>query len=128
MKHFLTSLIILLATYTSFAQAPNRISYQAEVRNGSNILVVNQLVGIRISILQGSNVGPSVYTETHAPTTNANGLVSLQIGGGTTTGNFANINWANGPYFLKTETDPAGGTNYTITGTNQLLSVPYALF
>ena len=54
--------------------------------------------------------------------------MSLQIGGGTTTGNFANINWANGPYFLKTETDPAGGTNYTISGTNQLLSVPYALF
>jgi formylglycine-generating enzyme required for sulfatase activity len=128
MKNFLTSLVILLATLTSFAQAPNRISYQAEVRNGSNNLVINQLVGIRISILQGSNVGPSVYTETHAPTTNANGLVSLQIGGGTTSGNFANINWANGPYFLKTETDPTGGTNYSISGTNQLLSVPYALF
>jgi formylglycine-generating enzyme required for sulfatase activity len=128
MKQFLTSLAILLATFTSFAQAPNRISYQAEVRNSSNNLVINQLVGIRISILQGSNVGASVYTETHTPTTNANGLVSLQIGGGTTTGNFATINWGNGPYFLKTETDPAGGTNYSITGTNQLLSVPYALF
>ncbi len=128
MKQLLTSLAILLASFTSFAQAPNRISYQAEVRNGSNILVVNQLVGIRISILQGSNVGPSVYTETHAPTTNANGLVSLQIGGGTTSDLFTNINWGNGPYFLKTETDPAGGTNYSITGTNQLLSVPYALF
>jgi uncharacterized protein (TIGR02145 family) len=129
MKQLLTSLAILLSTITSFAQAPNRISYQAEVRNGSNILVVNQLVGIRISILQGSNVGPSVYTETHAPTTNANGLVSLQIGGGTiVSGIFASINWGNGPYFLKTETDPAGGTNYSITGTNQLLSVPYALF
>jgi hypothetical protein len=129
MKHFLTSLVILLATITSFAQAPNRISYQAEVRNGSNNLVVNQLVGIRISILQGSIAGASVYTETHAPTTNANGLVSLQIGGGTVvSGGFASINWGNGPYFLKTETDPTGGTNYTITGTNQLLSVPYALF
>ena len=53
----------------------------------------------------------------------------LQIGGGTViTGVFANINWANGPYFLQTETDPAGGTNYTISGTQQLLSVPYALF
>jgi formylglycine-generating enzyme required for sulfatase activity len=129
MKQVLTILAILFATITSFAQAPNRISYQAEVRNGSNNLVVNQLVGIRISILQGSNVGASVYTETHAPTTNANGLVSLQIGGGTiVSGTFASINWGNGPYFLKTETDPAGGTNYSISGTNQLLSVPYALF
>jgi len=129
MKQLLTSLAILLATLTSFAQAPNRISYQAEVRNGSNTLVANQLVGIRISILQGSNVGASVYTETHTPTTNANGLVSLQIGGGTlVSGTFASINWGNGPYFLKTETDPAGGTNYSISGTNQLLSVPYALF
>ena len=129
MKQLLTSLAILLVTLTSFAQAPNRISYQAEVRNSGNNLIVNQLVGIRISILQGSNVGASVYTETHTPTTNANGLVSLQIGGGTiVSGTFASINWGNGPYFLKTETDPAGGTNYSITGTNQLLSVPYALF
>jgi hypothetical protein len=112
MKQVLTILAILFASFTSFAQAPNRISYQAEVRNGSNNLVVNQLVGIRISILQGSNVGPSVYTETHTPTTNANGLVSLQIGGGTIVlGTFTSINWGNGPYFLKTETDPAGGTN-----------------
>ena len=61
MKHFLTSLVILLATFTSFAQAPNRISYQAEVRNGSNNLVINQLVGIRISILQGSPPMPMVW-------------------------------------------------------------------
>jgi len=134
MKKLLTSLAILLATFTSFAQAPNRISYQAEVRTGGpfNILVVEQQVSFRFSILQGFFDGPSVYTENHTPTTNANGLVSLQIGGGAVvSGNFASINWGNGPYFLKTETDPDGGTNgtnYSITGTNQLLSVPYALF
>ncbi len=32
------------------------------------------------------------------------------------------------PTFLKTETDLNGGANYTIVGTSQLLSVPYALF
>jgi hypothetical protein len=63
------------------------------------------------------------------PTSNANGLVSLEIGGGTVvSGNMATINWANGPYFIKTETDPTGGSSYTITGTSQLLSAPYALY
>jgi hypothetical protein len=55
--------------------------------------------------------------------------VSLEIGGGTVvSGNMATINWANGPYFIKTETDPTGGSSYTITGTSQLLSAPYALY
>ncbi|MDD4210004.1 MAG: hypothetical protein PHI52_06675, partial [Bacteroidales bacterium] len=91
-------------------------------------LVTNQAIGMQISILQGSTSGTEVYIETHTPTSNANGLVSLEIGNGTiVSGDFASIDWANGPYFIKTETDPTGGTNYTIIGTNQLLSVPYAL-
>jgi hypothetical protein len=84
---------------------------------------------MRISILQTSSSGTAVYVETQTPITNANGLASIEIGGGTlVSGNFATINWANGPYFIKTETDPNGGTNYSITGTSQLLSVPYALY
>ncbi len=43
-------------------------------------------------------------------------------------GSFTNINWANGPWFLKTETDPNGGSNYTVVSVQQLLSVPYALY
>jgi hypothetical protein len=82
---------------------------------------------MRISIIQNSASGSAVYVETQTPTTNANGLISIEIGGGSViSGVFANINWANGIYFIKTETDPTGGTNYTITGTSQLLSVPYA--
>jgi uncharacterized protein (TIGR02145 family) len=111
------------------AQAPYKMSYQAVIRDNSNALVTNQVVGMQISILQGSANGTAVYVETQTPTTNANGLVSLEIGGGTVlSGNFASINWVNGPYFIKTETDPAGGSNYTITGTTQLLSVPFALY
>jgi uncharacterized protein (TIGR02145 family) len=111
------------------AQAPYKMSYQAVIRDNSNALVANQLVGMQISILQGTASGTAVYAETQTPTTNANGLASIEIGGGTViSGNFASINWANGPYFIKTETDPTGGINYTITGTSQLLSVPYALF
>ena len=111
------------------AQAPQKFSYQTVVGNASNLLLVEQTVGIKISILQDSANGSAVFAETHAPQTNANGLATLEIGGGSLlSGNFANINWANGPFFVKTETDPNGGNNYTITNTSQLLSVPYALY
>jgi hypothetical protein len=129
MKRLSTFLAIALLTVSMFAQSPQLMSYQAVVRNSSNALVTNQAVGMRISILQGSATGTAVYVETQTPTTNANGLASLQIGGGTAvTGTFSAINWAAGPYYIKTETDPTGGSNYTITGTNQMLSVPYALY
>jgi hypothetical protein len=84
---------------------------------------------MQISILQGSAGGTAVYVERQIPQTNSNGLVTIEIGNGTViSGTFSSINWANGPYFIKTETDLTGGSNYTITGTSQLLSVPYALY
>jgi hypothetical protein len=105
------------------------MSYQAVIRNSSNALLTSTQVGIQISVLQGSSTGTPVYVETQTPSTNSNGLVSLEIGTGTVvSGTFAGINWANGPYFIKTETDPTGGTTYAISGTNELMSVPYALF
>lgn len=111
------------------AQVPQKMSYQAVLRNSSNSLITQTVVGMKISILQGSEVGTPVYVETQEPTTNINGLASLEIGTGeAVSGTFSTIDWATGPYFIKTETDPTGGSNYSITGTSQLLSVPYALF
>ena len=128
MKKLFTFLAAVLLTASVFAQAPEKMSYQAVIRNSSEALVTNTTVGMQISILQGSASGTAVYVETQSPTTNANGLVSLEIGVGTVvSGDFTTIDWANGTYFIKTETDPAGGTNYTIAGVSQLLSVPYAL-
>ena len=134
MKKVFTILAAVLLTANVFlpkqagAQSPEKMSYQAVVRDGSNNLVSSAAVGMQISILQGSASGTAVYTETQTPTTNANGFVSLEIGNGTVvSGNFTTIDWANNIYFIKTETDPAGGTNYTITGTSQIMSVPYAL-
>lgn len=119
----------LLLTTSVFAQVPQKMSYQAVIRNSSSALITSTPVGMKISVLQGTSTGTAVYVETQTPSTNANGLVSLEIGTGTViTGPFSAINWAAGPYFIKTETDPTGGTAYTIASTNKLMSVPYALF
>jgi len=128
MKKVFTLLTLVFCTVSVWAQSPQKMSYQAVIRNSSGQLVTSLAVGMKISILKGSVTGSPVYIETQTPTSNANGLVSIEIGGGTlVSGNFAGIDWANGPYFLKTETDPSGGKSYSITGTSQLLSVPYAL-
>ena len=123
------TLVCLLIGTSIFAQAPQKMSYQAVIRNTSGALVTSSSVGMKISILQGTLAGTVVYAETQTASTNANGLVSLEIGSGTIIiGTFSGINWGNGPYFIKTQTDPLGGTNYTIASSSQLMSVPYALF
>ena len=125
----LVLLLFLMQSLLTIAQAPQKMSYQAVIRNSGGALVVNQAVGMKISVLQGSTSGNAVFAETHTPTTNANGLVSLEIGTGSpVNGTLAGVNWANGPYYIQSEIDLMGGTNYTLTGAYQLLSVPYALF
>ena len=129
MKNTLILFTFLILSASSFSQAPQKMSYQAVIRNSSGALVNSTTVGIKISIIQGSIAGTIVYSETQSTTTNANGLASLEIGSGVViSGSFSSINWAVGPFFIKTQTDPTGGTNYTITGSSQLMSVPYALF
>jgi len=129
MEKVYSLLAAVLLTVSAFAQAPEKMSYQAIIRNSSGTLVSNAHVGMQLSILKDSIGGTPVYIETQTPMTNENGLVTIEIGAGTVlSGAFASIDWANGPYYLQTDTDPEGGTNYTITGTNQLLSVPYALY
>ncbi len=129
MKKIFTILAAVLLTATLWAQSPEKMSYQAVIRNSSDQLVISQQIGMQISLLQGSASGTAVYVETQNPTTNANGLVSIEIGAGNVvSGDFTAIDWANDTYFIKTETDPTGGISYSITGTSQLLSVPYAKY
>jgi len=129
MKKIVLIAAFALGTYMVSAQAPEKMSYQAIIRNNTGQLLTNQNVAVRVSVLQGSAAGTSVYSERITGTTNVNGLVSMEIGSGTVlSGTFNTINWGGNSYYLKTETDPTGGTNYTITGTSQLLSVPYALY
>ena len=130
MKRFTTLIVfLLLCVIGVFAQAPAKFSYQAVVRNATNQLVTNASVGVRISVLQGTATGMPVYVETQTVTTNANGLMTLEIGSGNASqGDFSNVDWGNGPYYLKSEVDPNGGSNYSVTSVQQMMSVPYALY
>ena len=121
--------ILLVLSVNICAQAPQKMSYQAVIRNSNNSLIVSTPIGIKVSVLQGSVNGTVAYSETQIQNTNINGLVSLEIGMGTALiGTFASINWANGPYFIQTEVDPNGGVNYSVIGVTELISVPYALY
>lgn len=112
---------------TSFAQLPEKMSYQAVIRDLDDQLVRNQTVRIKISILQDSVSGNPVYIEEHTPISNNNGLVTLEVGNGQVLlGDFSGIDWAEGLYFIKSETDPDGNFDYTISGISQLLAVPFA--
>jgi hypothetical protein len=130
MKKFFLSLVAFVTiSLSSFGQSPEGFKYQAVVRNSSNAILSNQAVGLRMTILQGTASGTSVYSETFSATTNTNGLVNIEIGNGSVlSGTFSTINWANGPYFIETAVDATGGTAYSVMGTSQLMSVPYALY
>ena len=130
MKKIILSIVaVAILSINSFGQAPEGFKYQAVVRNASNTILINQAVGLRMTIKQGSIVGTTVYSESFASTTSANGLVNVEIGNGTPiSGTFANIDWANGPFFIETAIDATGGSNYIVMGTSQLMSVPYALY
>jgi uncharacterized protein (TIGR02145 family) len=126
MKRAIAILVAVLITTTLWSQnVPQKMSYQAVIRDASGLLVISKVIGMEINIRQGSLTGTIVYTETQTPTINANGLVSIEIGGGT---GFSTINWSGDKYFIETKTAiVAPLTTYTIIGTSQLLSVPYAL-
>lgn len=134
MKKIFIICAVLLMTANVFlprqvaAQAPEKFSYQAVVRDAHNKLVTEQSIGMRIRIWKGSANDVVVYTETQTSTTNANGLVSIEVGDGTViSGNFTTIDWGSDLYFIEVGIDPSGGSNYSITITSQLLSVPYSL-
>lgn len=129
MKNFYTlTLAFFLSTVALMAQSPNAINYQAVLRDGQGALIKSQSVSVRLSILQGSSSGASVYTETHSLSTNAYGQVNMQIGNGSSSDDFGTISWGDNAYYLKVELDEAGGSTYKNLGTSQFVSVPYAKF
>ena len=129
MKNFMTCLVILLASLSTFAQSPQAFKYQAVARDNSGSILSNQNVSFRVSLLQTNASGTAVYVETFSEITNDYGLVTLNIGtGNVVSGDFSIIPWGEDLFFLRIEMDETGGTNWQMMGTSQLLSVPYALY
>ena len=125
LRCFLSVGLVCSITLSLFAQVADKLSYQAVIRNASGNVVSEKAVSFRVTILQGSATGASVYTQSQKPVTNVSGLITIEIGGDVS---FSQIDWGAGPYFIKTEVDLNGGTNYSISGVSQLLSVPVALY
>ena len=125
-------LLVVFFIFTSVAlkaQSPQKINFQSIVRNTNGVIVSNKSVNFKITILSGSTTGTPVYSETHLKTTDAIGLVSLQIGSGTvSSGIFSSLNWGNASHFIKLEADFTGGNTYVTLGTQELMSVPYAMY
>ncbi len=129
MKNILLTLLVCFSLMKSNAQAPQGIPYQSVIRNGSGALLINQAVNVRFSIHDSTMLGTVVYQETHTTTTSNLGMITLSIGQGTpSTGSFSTINWGVNSKFMQVELDAAGGNNYIDLGTQQMMSVPFALY
>ena len=129
MKGSILILFFSMISIVGFSQAPDLISYQTIIRNSNNELVSNVPVGVRISILSGSSADVLWYQEEHKVSTNLNGLAYLNIGSGILLfGTMSGIDWSKGPFYIKSETDPTGGKNYSLVVVSRLLSVPYSIY
>ncbi len=125
----LAMILLTVSSLTIFAQAPQALNYQAVARNSTGAILSNQNINLQISVLDGSASGTAQYVERQSTTTNQFGLFSIAIGqGSTVSGTFVSITWGSASKYLKVEMDPAGGNNFVVMGTSQLLSVPYALY
>ena len=124
---FFTLSLLFLIPSSLFSQSPLGIPYQAVLRNADWSIMASSAVGLTFMIHDGTETGTVVFEETHALNTNAQGLVSCVVGNGVLTqGNFQNINWGNGAKFLHIQYQ---GSNVTVDlGTQQMMSVPYALY
>ncbi len=116
---------IILFSNTGHAQAPPFVPYQAIAREANGSAVANQTIGLRFSIHDQTLTGSVVWQEVQTITSNALGVVNTNIG---QVLDLSGVNWGNGSKFLQVEMDITGGTNYVDMGTQQMMSVPYALF
>lgn len=129
MKKIILSLLSLMVASHLLAQTPQAINYQTVVRDNGGAALANQNISFRLSILDSVTAVSIAYSETHSVRTNAYGLATLMIGRGTNAmGSFSAINWAIGTKFLRVEADFNQSGSYTNLGTQQFLSVPYALY
>lgn len=121
------TIVALLLFSILFAQAPAGFNYQAIVKNAAGQLVINQNVTIRFSLKQGANSSTPLYVETHQVSTDSKSQVNLIIGQGTASiGNFAQIDWSLTSLYYSIELNT--GSGYVTVASNDLISVPYAMY
>jgi hypothetical protein len=126
-KHIFISILILFLAPALYSQAPQSIPYQAVVRNTDGSVMAEAAMTITFQIHDNAATGTVVYEENHTATTNAQGLISLNVGNGSVVvGNFSGINWGSGNKFLHVLMN--AGSGVVDLGTQQMMSVPYALF
>ncbi len=126
MKHLLIFLVLFLVCALGFSQSvPQRINYQGMARTSAGVPLTNHTIGVQFRILQGLS-GPQVFTEAHTLVTSPLGLFNTQIG--SVNNNLGSVDWANGPYFLEVSIDTNSVSGYILLGTQQLVTVPYAMY
>lgn len=130
MNRLLILLPILICLNNTRGQVPQAIPYQAAAMYANGQSLINKSIMVKFSILDSSATGTNLYTETHNTTTNSLGIFNLNIGSGIAiSGNFGALNWGSNAKFLKVELDTSAlGNNYSVIGTQQMMSVPYALY
>ncbi|SDH33533.1 tail fiber domain-containing protein [Winogradskyella thalassocola] len=124
-KTIVTLVIAFFVTISSFAQ--QGINYKAVIKDNLGNIQASQTIGVQFQIREASANGSAVYTETHTSTTDANGILILNIGTGTTTDTFNTVDWSSNEHWLNVQIDVSGGTNYTDMSTTQFMAVPYSL-
>ena len=121
-------ILFCLFSIISYAQVPQGMSHRGTAYSPTGVVLPNRAISIRVRILNG-NPGTLVYTEKHNLTTNNNGQYNINIGQGLNPSPlFSTIDWSVGNKWLEIGIDPNNGTNYTVVGSSQLMSVPYALY
>ncbi len=131
MKNFLTLAFTMLVNIAIFAQSPQAVCYQGVATDAAGIELQGRNISVKATLIQGTIGGPMVSQEVYEVSTDDFGLFTLEIGQGTAVVGvpaFEDIDWGQGPFFLRMEMDPSGGTDFIFLGTSQILSVPYALY
>ena len=109
MKTYMLVILLVCSALSVFSQAPQKIPYQAVVRNLDGSILPNENVSFIFTIKKSSAQGEVVYQENQTALTNAQGLFSVQIGAGSTsTGSVENIAWGEDIYFLQIQRNVNG--------------------
>ncbi|NNK75726.1 MAG: hypothetical protein HKP42_06645, partial [Maribacter sp.] len=120
-KHIIVILAVLISL-SSLAQ--NGINYKAIVKDDSGNILASSPVTIQFFIYDGGQ--NPIYEESHATSTDTNGLIVVNIGEGAVgDGDFATIDWEGDDHYLNVQIDIGAG--FVDLGFTQFKTVPYAL-